>query len=161
MKSNPHSQPQRRIAGFTLIEVMIAMVLIAILASIAVPSYRSYLRRGQLAEAFSTLSDMRVKMEQYYQDNKFYGASSTSTSCPTLAPTYGAFPIAGKYFSISCGNLGAAPAQTFTLTATGTAGLTTGYTYTLNQNGVKGTTSFDGQTSTAACWLTKGGSCDN
>lgn len=161
MKSNSTPNLQRRSAGFTLIEVMIAMVLIAILASIAVPSYRSYLRRGQLAEAFTTLSDLRVKMEQYYQDNKFYGASANSTACPTLAPTYGAFPIAGKYFTVSCGSLGAAPAQTYTLTATGTGGLTTGYAYTLNQNGIKGTTSFDGASSSAACWLTKGGSCDN
>src|SRR5512139_3771516 len=160
MKSNPTPHLQRRIAGFTLIEVMIAMVLIAILASIAVPSYRGYLRRGQLAEAFTTLSDLRVKMEQHYQDNKFYGASANSTACPTL-PNAGAFPISGKYFTVSCGGLGAAPAQTYTLTATGTGGLTTGYTYTLNHNGIKGTTSFDGASSSAACWLTKGGSCDN
>jgi type IV pilus assembly protein PilE len=160
MKSIPSSPPQRRVAGFTLIEMMVAVVLVSILASIAIPSYRSYIRRGQLAEAFSTLADLRVKLEQWYQDNKYYGAAANSTTCPTL-PNASAFPIAGKYFSISCGNLGAAPAQTYTLTATGSAGLTTGYTYTLNQNGVKGTTSFDGQSSSAACWLTKAASCDN
>ncbi|HEX6020329.1 MAG TPA: type IV pilin protein [Burkholderiaceae bacterium] len=147
-------------AGFTLIEVMIAMVVIAILAAVAIPSYRSYVRRGQLAEAFTTLADARVKMEQYYQDNKFYGAAANSTACPTL-PTLGAFPVVGKYFTVSCGSLGAAPAQTYTLTATGTGGLTTGYAYTVNHNGTKGTTSFDGQSSSAVCWLTKGGSCDN
>ncbi len=37
------------------------------------PSYQAYVRRGQLADAFKSLADMRVKMEQYYQDNKFYG----------------------------------------------------------------------------------------
>lgn len=147
--------------GFTLIELMVAIVIVAILASIAIPSYQAYVRRGQLAEAFTTLSDMRVKMEQWYQDNKFYGTSSTSTACPTLAPAYGAFPIAGKYFTISCGGLGAAPAQTYTLTATGSGGLTTGYAYTINQNGIKGTTSFNNASSSAACWLTKAGSCDN
>jgi len=161
MKSNPSSRPQRHAAGFTLIEMMVAVVLVSILASIAIPSYRSYVRRGQFAEAFANLADLRVKMEQYYQDNKFYGTTATSTACPTLPNTPSAFPIAGKYFTVSCGNLGAAPAQTYTLTATGTAGLTTGYAYTLNQSGTKGTTSFDGASSSAACWLTKAGACDN
>jgi len=158
MKPNPLSRPQRLAAGFTLIELMIAMVLVAILMSVAIPSYQSYVRRGQLSEAFSTLADVRVKMEQYYQDNKFYGVNSGSTACPTTLPT-GAFPVAGKYFTISCelGNAG----QTYRLTATGTGGLTTGYAYTVNQNGIKGTTSFAGASSSAACWLTKAGSCDN
>src|SRR5215471_15916621 len=124
MKPNPSTHPARHAAGFTLIEMMVAMVMVAILASIAIPSYRSYVRRGQLAEAFTTLADMRVKMEQYYQDNKSYGTAN----CPTL-PNYTAFPIAGKYFTLSCGNLGTG--QTYALTATGvTGGLTYGYTYT-------------------------------
>ena len=160
MKPNLLSRPQRHAAGFTLVELMVAMVLVAILVSVAIPSYQSYVRRGQLSEAFNTLSDVRVKMEQYYQDNKFYGATSGSTACPTL-PTYGAFPFTGKYFTVSCGGLGAAPSQTYTLTATGTGGLTTGYAYTVNQSGIKGTTSFSGASSSAACWLTKAGACDN
>lgn len=160
MKSNQPMHPQRRVAGFTLIEIMVAVVLVGILTSIALPSYRSYVRRGQLSEAFSTLSDMRVKMEQWYQDNKYYGTTSGSNTCATLAPTYGAFPITGKYFTISCTG-GAAPSQTYTLTATGSAGLTTGYAYTLTERGLKGTTQFDGAASTAACWLSKAGACDN
>lgn len=146
-------------AGFTLIEMMVAVVLVAILASIAMPSYQSYIRRGQLSDGFTTLSDMRVKMEQWYQDNKWYGATAAVTTCPTL-PAYSAFPISGKYFTLSC-TAGAAPSQTYTLTATGGGGLTTGYTYTLNQNGLKGTTLFAGAASTAACWLSKAGVCDN
>ena len=160
MKPNRTSHLPRRVAGFTLIEMMVAVVLVSILASIAIPSYRSYLRRGQLAEAFTTLADMRVKLEQYYQDNKFYGASPTSSAAPTL-PTYGAFPVTGKYFTVDIDNLGGAPSQTYRLIATGSGGNTTGYTYTLNQNGIKGTTQFEGQAASAACWQTKAGGCDN
>jgi type IV pilus assembly protein PilE len=146
-------------AGFTLIELMIAVAIIAVLAAVAMPSYQNYVRRGQLSEAFTTLSDMRVKMEQYYQDNKFYGATNATTACPAL-PSHGAFPVTGKYFSVTCAG-GAAPSQTFVLTATGSGSLTTGYDYTLNHAGTKGTTSFHGSSSTAACWLTKSTSCDN
>lgn len=146
-------------AGFTLIELMIAVAIVAILAAVAMPSYQNYARRGQLSEAFTALSDMRVKMEQHYQDNKFYGATNATTNCPTL-PGHSAFPVAGKYFTITCAG-GAAPSQTFVLTATGNGGLTTGYDYTLNHAGIKGTSNFHGVSSSAACWLTKSGSCDN
>jgi len=160
MKTNPHLHPQHRMAGFTLIELMIVVIIIGVLTSIAVPTYRDYVRRGQLAEAFTTLSDLRVKMEQYYQDNKFYGTNSGSNTCATLAPTYGAFPVATKNFNVICA-AGAAPSQTYTLTAQGTGGLTTGYEYTLTERGLKSTTKFATATVTSACWLTKAGSCDN
>jgi type IV pilus assembly protein PilE len=151
----------RHSAGFTLIEMMIAVAIGAILISVALPSYQSYVRRGHLSDAFTTLADMRVKMEQYYQDNKFYGTGVATTTCATL-PGYSAFPVATKYFSIDCSNAGgAAPLQVFRLTATGTGGLTTGYDYTVNQAGAKGTAKFAGTASTAACWLTKSNSCDN
>jgi len=159
MTSNRPISSRRRDAGFTLIELMIAVALVAILASIAMPSYQAYARRGQLAEAFTTLADMRVKMEQHYQDNKFYGTADNNTTCPTLSG-HTAFPVTNKYFTLSCG-AGAAPSQTYTLTATGTGGLTTGYVYTVNQVGTKGTTLFAGNSSSAACWLTKSTTCDN
>lgn len=152
-----HSSRER---GFTLIEMMIAVALVAILAAIAMPNYNNYARRGQLSEAFTALSDMRVKMEQYYQDNKFYGAAANTTNCPTLSG-YSAFPVTGKYFTVTCAG-GAAPSQTYTITATGSGGLTAGFDYTINQIGAKATTKYHGSTSTAACWLTKSATvCDN
>ena len=62
--------------GFTLIELMIVIAVVAILAAVALPAYGDYLRRGQLPEAFTNLADLRVKMEQYYQDNRSYGAAA-------------------------------------------------------------------------------------
>jgi type IV pilus assembly protein PilE len=152
-----HSRP--RAAGFTLIELMIAVAIVAILVSIGFPSYQNYVRRGQLSDAFTALADMRVQMEQYYQDNKFYGLAANNATCATL-PGYAAFPVTKKYFELRCA-AGAAPSQTYTLTAVGIGGLTAGYDYTLNQAGAKGTTKFANATSTAACWLTKANSCDN
>jgi type IV pilus assembly protein PilE len=155
----PLRRKPRCAAGFTLIELVVAIAIVSILAAIAMPSYQSYIRRGQLAEAFTALSELRVKMEQHYQDNKFYGSAVGSTTCPTFAGV-GAFPVAGKYFTLTCAG-GAAPSQTFVVTATGTSGLTTGYAYTVNHQGTKATTSYAGSSSAAACWLTKASACDN
>jgi type IV pilus assembly protein PilE len=106
---------------------------------------------------------MRVKMEQWYQDNKFYGTNSGATTCPQLPGYTTGFPVTTKYFSIDCGpgTANATPLQTFKLTAAGTGGLTTGYQYTLNNAGTKGTDKFDNNSSSAACWLTKPSTCDN
>jgi len=161
MQVNQHKASSRSNAGFTLIEMMVAMVMVAVLASIAIPSYRSYIRRAQLSDAFSTLADLRVKMEQYYQDNKFYGADAASTGCPAL-PNTSAFPFSTKNFKFECSaNGGAAPLQVYLLTATGISGATTGYAYSLNQQGIKGTVTFDGASSGQSCWLTRAGECDN
>ena len=55
-----------RSRGFTLIELMIAVAIVAILAAIAIPSYSEYIRRSRITEAISALSGMRVKMEQFF-----------------------------------------------------------------------------------------------
>lgn len=56
----------RRLAGFTLIEVMIVVVIIGILASIAYPSYNEYVKRGNRTEGQVFLSDAAARQERYY-----------------------------------------------------------------------------------------------
>lgn len=142
--------------GFTLVELMIVVVIVGILASIGVPAYNDYVLRGKLTEAMTELAGMRVRLEQYYQDNRNYGSSAGA--CGLAMP---ASPDV-KYFTYSC-NWGAGGTdQFFTVTATGVAAQGTGgFTYTINQNNVKETTAApaDWGTSTT-CWITKqGGAC--
>lgn len=149
-------------AGFTLVELMIVVAIIGILASIAYPSYQNYVRRGVVQEAFGALSDYRVKMEQYYQDYRGYGAAG-GVICAngTGAPSWNTFAPAGaKYFTFSCALGSATDNQTYTLTATGSSGVGVGNVFTLTSGNIKGTTKFMNQTvSGKACWLARGDEC--
>jgi type IV pilus assembly protein PilE len=147
--------------GFTLIEVMIVVAIVAILASVALPSYFDYVRRGQLPEAQAALSDFRVKMEQYYQDNRNYGTNgancadvsppSWATSTPTL--TYGA----AQFFTYGCALTNGD--QGYTITATGSSGRAVGHVYTINHTNARATTQFKGAAVAKGCWLIKGSEC--
>ena len=130
--------------GFTLIEMMIVVVIVGILASIALPAYQDYVKKGKAAEATGNLADLRVKMEQYFQDNRTYMGG-------TCAPASGA-----KYFTYTCS---VQTATTYTLKAAGNSSeKMDNFEYTVNQANAK-TSKFDGTTG-ATCWLTsKGGSC--
>jgi len=154
----------QRATGFTLIELMITVAIIAVLAAIAVPNYTDYVKRGKLQEATSTLLAMRIKMEQYFQDNRFYAPPVGS---PVLAPcTAGSsVPIpALKYFNITCPAL---TATTYTIQADGTDPTLVGITFTINEGNVRATTVTAGSpmdqagyTANANCWtIRKGGQC--
>jgi type IV pilus assembly protein PilE len=145
-----HRTPRSAAGGFTLIEVMVTVAIVAILASIALPSYSEYVRRARISEAVATLSDMRVKMEQYFQDNRTYAGACTAN---TVAPP----PVNTVNFTFSCGTPTAAG---FTITATGQAAMN-GFVYSINQANAKATTGVpSGWTSNASCWvLKKDGSC--
>lgn len=142
--------------GFTLIELLIVVAIIGVIAAIAVPQYGDYVTRSKLAEATATLSEHRVKMEQFFQDNRTYAAACTTAGSIAATPT-------GRYFTYSC-ELPAVPtATTFTITATGIAAQGTGgFVFTINQANARATTGVgDGWTGApATCWITnKAGGC--
>mgnify|MGYP000985975388 FL=1 len=155
MSTSLHTQPRLKAKGFTLIEVMIVVAIIGILASVAYPSYTDYVRRGQVTEAFTQLSTLRARMEQYYLDNRNYG---TSTGCASdgSASCWNGF-AATEDFTYECTT--ATPFQTFTLVAKGAKGAATGNWYAIDQEGNRTTTKFKGATVSALCWLTKGSTC--
>jgi type IV pilus assembly protein PilE len=120
--------------GFTLIELMITVAIVAILASIAVPAYTDYVRRSQLSDATTALGDLRVRMEQFYQDNRTYAGGQCSGACGVPCPNT-------QFFTYSCATANAG--QTYTMTATGAAGgLTAGFAYTINQQNTRATTAI-------------------
>ena len=94
-KSSAHSGlHQRRAQGFTLIELMIVVAIVAILTTIAYPNYRDYVIRGQLVDATQGLAAVRANMERYFQDNRTYVAIGPFTPpCTAAVVAYGKFNI--------------------------------------------------------------------
>jgi len=126
----------KTVNGFTLVELMIVVAIIAILTSIAVPAYNGYVLRAKISEAASALAATRVKMEQYFQDQRNYSGGGGITP-PCQAGSVAPLPTA-KYFTFACTNLGA---TTYTVTATGKAGTNmAGFAYTIDQAGTKTST---------------------
>jgi type IV pilus assembly protein PilE len=152
------SQSQGRAPGFTLIELMVAMAIVAILTAIAYPSYRNYVIRGQLTTATNALSAMQANMERYFQDNRTYLATGTFTPpcAVTPSPTYGS---TGSTFTVSCPTL---TATTFQLQAVG-SGSVAGFTFYIdnfnNQSSTVAAPAPSGWTSCATGWETKPGQC--
>lgn len=135
--------------GFTLIELMVAVAVVAILAAIAYPSYGDHVRRGKIVEALGQLATVRVRLEQYYQDNRNYGSTASACAVPMPSPSA---------FSFACSWGAGATSQTFVVTATGQAsGGMNGYVYTVDDANNQRTTQFEGAAVTAGCWLKKRG----
>ena len=107
--------------GFSLIELMIVVIIVGILASIAVPSYQSYVIRGARADAEADLLDLASLEEKIYLNSNAYTADVTTAyngnaTTGGLGRTNG-LTSNGKY-TLALSGVG----QTFTLTATPVAG---------------------------------------
>ena len=145
-------------SGFTLIELMMALVVVAILTAIALPSYNKYIIRSKVPDATSNLATKRVQMEQWFQDNRTYAADANGNTPPACNND----TTTSKNFDFSCTNQ---TATTFTLQAVG-KGAMAGFTYTIDQNNAK-TSAFASPAPSGwvaatpnNCWVTNvGGVC--
>lgn len=101
----------KKISGFTLIELMIAVVVVAILVAVAVPSYRSYTVKGNRAAAQSYLMTIAQLQQQYLLDARAYATTQTALNlaAPTNVSTY--YTVTDPF------TVGTAP-NSFTITAT-------------------------------------------
>ena len=99
----------RRPGGFTLLELMIVVAIVAILASVALTSYAAQMRKSARAEAQSALTDAASRQQQFLVDRRRYAGSMTVLGVATPPD------LASKYtFTVAAVD---GPPPTFTLTA--------------------------------------------
>jgi len=92
MRLNKHPGPRGRVAGFTLIELMITVAIIAVLAAIGYPSYTRYIARANRSAAESFMLEVTSRQERYLLDARQYAADLATlgmTVPDTVSPNYG------------------------------------------------------------------------
>jgi type IV pilus assembly protein PilE len=131
---------QRSSAGFTLIELMIAVAIIGILAAIAYPSYNEYVKKTRRAEIAEVLTEQAQTLERSYSRNS--GTYSGTTGLST----------GNAYYTITS----TVNAQDFTLTA---APISTAMmnndkcgSFVITNTGARSNTSLATGTTSATCW---------
>lgn len=73
--------------GFSLIELMIAVAIIAIVTAIAIPAYTGYIQSGRWSAAQANSELLRIAIEDFRLENGGYGATSANTAA--VEATYG------------------------------------------------------------------------
>ena len=132
---------KKAMRGFTLIEVMITVVIVAILASIALPSYREHVLRGNRVEGQALLSTAAARQERYRAQNNGYATSVTALYGSSVASETGKYTLTVGAGSSTDGGFLLTAVPTFSDAGCGS----------LQLNGV-GAKTVTGSKSATECW---------
>ena len=127
--------------GFTLIELIIVIAIVALLVTVALPSYRDHVRKSRRAEAQAYLMSVAGRQSQFLVDTRGYAATLATINIPMPASVTASYDVTLA--------AAAGPPPTFTLTAAPKAGTDQVYercgTLTIDQTGAK-------TASLSSCW---------
>ncbi len=148
--------------GFTLVELVVAMVIIATLAAIAIPSYSSYVLKSHRTEAKGALLDLAASEERYYSTNNQYTTNPQLLGYPAASAPF-AIGTGGYYMVEQIGlNPPVAPSgtsvgspATFTITANAVGNQlkdTACFAYTVSSSGQQTAQNSALADNSAACW---------
>lgn len=148
MNNTKHFASERHLRGFTLIELMVVVAVIAILGVIAFPSYQAHINKSRRADAQVGLLELAQFMERHYTSNGGYLSGGNTGGAPTLPFVETPKGSSNSFYALSLSSISA---QAYVLQAApvnGMAGDKCG-TLTLSHTGLKGQAA--GQT-LRECW---------
>jgi type IV pilus assembly protein PilE len=127
------TKPSTHVRGFSLIELVIVLLIIAILAAIAIPSYRQYVVRANRVDAQRALMDLAARQERVFYSKNAYASnlSDLGANASVAGANYTIAPpsATSTAFSITASAVGSQQksdqqCQTLTITNTGVQGST-------------------------------------
>lgn len=137
-----------RVRGFSLMEVLAAMAILAVLTAIAIPSYTAYIARGNRAVGRAVLLEAQNWMERWRTERGRYDDPANANNPPPTFPWTQAPRIGTARYTVAV----AATAATYSITATATGSMTGDActTLTIDQTGLR---TFTGGSGTQEiCW---------
>jgi type IV pilus assembly protein PilE len=141
--------------GFTLIELMITVTVVAILAAVALPAFNNQIRKSRRTDARTMLLDLSARAERMYSaTNSYWDAASALTPVDLGYPAGTAWPLAsgGGYYTVNISN---STASTYTFTATVTGAQTTDTTcktFVVDNTGKQSAADSSNADQTQTCW---------
>ncbi len=138
---------KRKREGFTLVELMVVAVIVAILAAVAIPLMSANRTRAMVTEAEAGCGTIRTALRAMYAETQDYtqhidGTTTISAGdAATVLPGIGVGDLDGRYFSDACYTISAVGTTTYTIQCLGSASTATeasevsGVTVTLDNNG--------------------------
>lgn len=143
--------PQQKQKGFTLIELMVTVAIVAIIAAIAYPSYLKSAQKGRRADAKASLTQYSQALERCYTEYGFY----KSSRCGVFTTLQGGgYNTAHGYYVVTAPSVTSTTyALAATAVSTGPQASDTGCTImTLNNQGQQGSGSATATSDTGSCW---------
>lgn len=135
--------------GFTLIEIMIAVAIIGILTTVSLPIFKNYRERAVISEGLSFMKRAEQIINQYYQDNRTFGAAGSSNNvCSTNKMLTITRDLPDYRGGINCNVTNSGNSISIT------ARSSSGWTFSLDEQGNKSMTSTaQGYGSPPNCWI--------
>ncbi len=156
MKRTPFvTAAARRSPGFSLIELMVAVAITAILVSVAVATYQTQVQKSRRTEARSALLDLATREERYFSTNNLYSTLPADMGYASFVP------VGSGYYNVTVAITAANPATVpptqagYLITATSTGiqvADTSCQTFTVDQTGTQVAKNTGGVVTTATCW---------
>jgi type IV pilus assembly protein PilE len=143
-------------AGFTLIELMIAVVVASILLAIAIPSYQTQVRKSRRTDARTALMDLAAREQRYFSLQGTFTNSAANLGYGAAGATF-PMNVGSGYYSVNVTLNAAGNPPSFSFTATPVAGTsqandTQCASFTVTNTGSQTSVDNSNNDTTSTCW---------